>query len=138
MVCFTLTGWQVYVTILASLTSPAGLRSSVNRNLADIVELHEEILDELRRAVPDSEYSRLELQSQRAQLSPPARCHRRWRSMDAVPEDQGGISWSKDACGLMADPQTVAEVAKVFLKKVSKVRRWLGCSGALTVLLRRR
>lgn len=117
----TLINWQVYVTILASLpTSPACLRSSVNRNLTDIVELHEEILGELRRAVPDSEYTQLDIPFQQVQSNPPVRGHQRWRSLDVVPEGKNGVSWLHEEPGMLAEPQTAAEVAKIFLKRVKK------------------
>ncbi|KAL2017916.1 hypothetical protein VTK56DRAFT_1572 [Thermocarpiscus australiensis] len=112
---------NVYVTILASLpTSPAGLRSSVNRNLTDIVELHEEILGELHRAVPHSEYTQLDLSHQRAQSSPPGRGQRRWRSLDVVPEDKDGIPSLGDIPGMLAEPQTAAEVARIFMKRMNR------------------
>ena len=105
--------------MLASLpTLPAGLRSSINRNLTDIVELHEEMLGELHRAVPHSEYTQPEAMPQRALLAPAPRGHHRWRSLDAVPEDKDGMPWLRDVPGVLADPQTGAEVAKVFSKKV--------------------
>lgn len=109
---------NVYVTILVSLpTLPSGLRSSINRNLADIVELHEELLGELHRAVPDSEYTQLEL--------PPRskhhlHNHRRIRSLDAVPEDNESISWLDTVPGMVAEPNTAADVAKVFNKKMNR------------------
>ena len=112
---------KVYVTILASLpTTPAGLRSSVNRNLTDIVELHEEILGELHRLVPDSEYTQLEVPIKRIQSNSSTRGHRRWRSLDAVPEGRDGISWLREVPGMVAEPQTAAEVAKIFLKRVRR------------------
>ena len=110
---------QVYVTMLASLpTLPAGLRSSINRNLTDIVELHEEILGELHRAVPHSEYTQVDILPQQVPPAPAVRGHHRWRSLDAVPEDKDGVSWLRDVPGVLADPQTGAEVAKIFSKKV--------------------
>ncbi|KAK3336497.1 hypothetical protein B0T19DRAFT_40459 [Cercophora scortea] len=112
---------NVYVTILASLpTLPAGLRSSINRNLTDIVELHEEMLGDLHRAVPHSEYTQLELPRPMAPPGAAVRGHHRWRSLDAVPEDKDGISWLRDCPGMLADPQTVAEVAKIFSKKMNR------------------
>ncbi|KAK3393022.1 hypothetical protein B0H63DRAFT_554469 [Podospora didyma] len=112
---------NVYVTILASLpTLPAGLRSSINRNLTDIVELHEEMLGDLHRAVPHSEYTQLGLSSNFPQPSPGGRGHQRWRSLDAVPEDKDGVSWLREIPGMLADPQTAAEVAKVFSKKMNR------------------
>ncbi|KAK0734140.1 hypothetical protein B0T26DRAFT_736899 [Lasiosphaeria miniovina] len=114
---------NVYVTILASLpTLPPGLRSSINRNLTEIVELHEEMLGDLHRAVPHSEYTQLEsLPRMLTHPSPAARGHHRWRSLDAVPEDnKDGVSWLRDVPGMIADPQTAAEVAKVFTKKMNR------------------
>jgi hypothetical protein len=113
-------GLQVYITILASLpSSPAGLRSSVNRNLTDIVELHEEILGELHRAVPDSEYTQLDLPMRRTQSNSSTRGHFRWRSLDAVPEGKDDISCLRDVPGMTAEPSIAAEVSKIFLKRVS-------------------
>lgn len=111
---------QVYVTILASLpTLPVAIRSSINQNLTDIVELHEEMLGELHRAVPHSEYSQLDVPLQAPQANQAARGHQRWRSLDAVPEDKDGVAWLRDVPGLLAEPQTVAEVAKIFKNKAS-------------------
>ncbi|KAK4129595.1 hypothetical protein N657DRAFT_86481 [Parathielavia appendiculata] len=112
---------NVYVTILASLpSSPAGLRPSVNQNLTDIVELHEEILGELHRAVPDSEYTQLDLPIRRTRSNPSTRGHFRWRSLDAVPEGKEDISWLREVPGMMAEPSTAAEVSKIFLKKMNR------------------
>ena len=110
---------QVYVTILASLpTTPVGLRSAVNQNLNDIVELHEEMLGELRQAVPDSEHTQLDLSMKPVQSNAATCGHRRWRSLDVVPEGKDGTSL-RDVPGVVAEPQAAAEVAKVFLKRVS-------------------
>ena len=97
-------------------TLPVGLRSSVNRNLAEIVELHEEILGDLHRMVPDSEYTQIQLSDPATKSA--ARHHRRWRSLDAVPEDGGDVTWLQQIPGMMADPGVGAEVAKLFSKKV--------------------
>ncbi|KAL7629427.1 hypothetical protein AAE478_000947 [Parahypoxylon ruwenzoriense] len=109
---------NVYVTILASLPSPhLGLRSSINRNLTDIVELHEEILGELHRVVPNSEYT----QPERIPItpnSPPVKKHNRWHSLDSVPEDKGGASsWLQNIPSVIAEPSVAAEVAHVFGKR---------------------
>lgn len=110
---------KVYVTILASLpTLQHGLRSSINQNLTDIIELHEEILGELHRIVPDSEYTQPEfipvnpstLQSQG---------HHRWHSLDSVPEDRGGRSILHSVPGVIAEPKIAAEVAQIFAEKVT-------------------
>ena len=106
---------KVYITILASLPSQAvGLRSSINRNLTDIVELHEELLGELHRVVPNSEYSHSDNQQ-----SIPLPTNRRWRSLNAVPEHDDGSPLIQGVSGLLADPQVAADVARVFGKRVS-------------------
>ncbi|KAI1500110.1 hypothetical protein F5X99DRAFT_257921 [Biscogniauxia marginata] len=111
---------NVYVTILASLpTVHHGLRSSINRNLTDIVELHEEILGELHRVVPNSEYT----QPDRISINPnppPSRGHHRWCSLDSVPEDKGGKPWLQDVPGVIAEPAVAAEVAQVFGKRMNR------------------
>ncbi|XXG94565.1 ribosomal protein L36 [Hypoxylon texense] len=112
---------NVYVTILASLPSPhMGLRSSINRNLTDIVELHEEILGELHRVVPNSEYTqpeRIPVTSDPAS----AKKHHRWLSLDSVPEDKGGTSsWLQNIPSVIAEPTVAAEVAHVFGKRLNR------------------
>ncbi|KAK0618376.1 hypothetical protein B0T17DRAFT_496382 [Bombardia bombarda] len=112
---------NVYVTILASLpTLPAGLRSSINRNLTDIVELHEEMLGDLHRAVPHSEYTQLDLPLPVSQTGTGTHGHHQWRSLDAVPEDKDGESWLREIPGMVSEPQTAAEVAKIFSKKMNR------------------
>ncbi|KAK0748207.1 hypothetical protein B0T21DRAFT_406739 [Apiosordaria backusii] len=112
---------NVYVTILASLpTLSVTIRSSINQNLTDIVELHEEMLGELHRAVPHSEYSQLDVPLQVSPVNQAVRGHQRWRSLDAVPEDKGGVAWLRDVPGMLAEPQTVAEVAKIFKNKMNR------------------
>lgn len=114
----------MYITILASLpTLPAGLRSSINRNLSEIVELHEEILGELHRAVPHSEYTQMDnlatpLAGIPKQVHAYMPGHRRWSSLDAVPEHRKRVTWLQNVPGMLSDPQTAAEVSKVFGKKV--------------------
>lgn len=95
---------------------PQGLRSSINRNLADVVDLHEELLGELHRAVPHSEYTQLDLASRAKDRG---HGHRRIRSLNAVPEDDEGMSWLETVPGMVADPNVAADVAKVFTNKVS-------------------
>ncbi|KAK6842410.1 Dbl homology domain-containing protein [Apiospora arundinis] len=105
---------NVYVTILASLpTQHQGLRSSINRNLTDIVELHEEILGELHRVVPNSEYTQLQ-QIQPAHKPPTRPNHQRWYSLDSVPEVKDGTPWLQDVPGMVAEPTVAADVAQVF------------------------
>ncbi|KAJ8129121.1 hypothetical protein O1611_g4512 [Lasiodiplodia mahajangana] len=111
---------NVYVTILASLpTLQHGLRSSINQNLTDIVELHEEILGELHRIVPDSEYTQPESIPVNSSTLP-SQGHHRWHSLDSVPEDKGGRSWLHSVPSVIAEPRIAAEVAQIFAKKMNR------------------
>jgi hypothetical protein len=106
---------KVYVTLLASIpTLSLNLRASINRNLNDIVELHEELLGDLHRVVPHSEYA----QSTARVQALPANGHHRWRSLDAVPENTTGANWLQKIPGMTAEPKVAAQVARVFGKKV--------------------
>ncbi|POR33075.1 Uncharacterized protein TPAR_06727 [Tolypocladium paradoxum] len=114
---------NVYVTILASLPSLCmGLRSSINQNLTEIVELHEEILGELHRVVPHSEYTQLEVPScvpNSTDQGPSAvQGHRRWASLDAAPGRNNRGSWLQHIPGMLSETHVAAEVSKVFAKKV--------------------
>lgn len=106
--------FQVYVTLLASIpTISMNLRLSINQNLVEIVELHEELLGDLHRVVPHSEYS------QASYTLPPVVRHRRLRSIDSISESSRDLSWLQGIPGLMVEASIAAEVAKVFGKKVS-------------------
>ncbi|KAI0389365.1 Dbl homology domain-containing protein [Xylariaceae sp. FL0594] len=111
---------NVYVTILASLPAVHhGLRSSMNENLTDIIHLHEEILGELHRAVPHSEYT----QPKHIHVGPvplPSEGHHRWHSLDSVPEGQGGAAWLQGVPSVVAEPSIAAEVAQIFGKKMNR------------------
>ncbi|KAK2007190.1 RhoGEF domain-containing protein [Colletotrichum eremochloae] len=111
---------NVYITILASLpTLPMGLRSSINRNLTDIVELHEELLGELHRVVPDSEYTQIEVPLLPSKAADHG--HRRLRSLDSVPEDdKRAISWLQEVPGMISEAQIAGDVAKVFSRKMNR------------------
>lgn len=94
---------------------PQGLRSSINRNLADMIDLHEELLGDLHRAVPHSEYTQTDLL-----LGPTTgSAHRRIRSLNVVPEDDATMSWLETVPGMVAEPNVAADVAKVFTSKVN-------------------
>jgi hypothetical protein len=109
---------QVYVTLLASIpTISLSLRLSITQNLSEIVELHEELLGDLHRAVPHSEYNQLDCA--RPLKSPTIKNHNRWRSLDAVPEHIGKTSWLETVPGVTAEPKVAAEVANIFGQKVS-------------------
>ena len=122
---FMPTSIQVYVTILASLPSLCmGLRSSINQNLTEIIELHEEILGDLHRVVPHSEYTQLEVPccvtGSTNQAPSAVRGHRRWDSLDGAQGRNNRGTWLQRVPGMLSEPQVVAEVSKVFAKKVSK------------------
>ncbi len=117
-----LTAVQVYVTILASLpTLPAGLRASVKRNLTEIVELHEGILGELYVAVPHSGCTQPDIATSHASDLRNAPGHKRWISLDSVPEDKGGKPSSRSGPEMTTEPQVAAEVANIFSRRVSQV-----------------
>lgn len=98
-------------------TLSLSLRASINRNLNEIVELHDELLGDLHRAVPHSEYTQLFPGDQKP--IKPAHGHHRWRSLDAVPENTAGDSWLQKIPGMTAEPKVAASVAKVFGQKVN-------------------
>lgn len=95
---------------------PMGLRSSINQNLAHIVDLHEELLGQLHRAVPHSEYTQLDIHSGSKKHGP---SHRRIRSLNVVPEDDGSMNWLETVPGMVAEPHVAADVAKIFTNKVN-------------------
>ncbi|KAM5356237.1 hypothetical protein ACJ41O_002883 [Fusarium nematophilum] len=113
---------HAYITMLAALPSlPERLRSSINSNLTQIVQLHEEILGELHRVIPDSEYEQLDHPMLSSKMSNPGNGHdRRWR-IGALSESQVNWQWLQNVPGMVLDPQVAAEVAKIFSKKASRL-----------------
>lgn len=97
------------------------MRSSINQNLTEIVELHEEILGDLHRVVPHSEYTQSDFASQgdKSRMG-----HKRWRSLGVLHDKKDGMLWVKDVPGMIAEPQIAAEVAKIFSKKVRRTRHY--------------
>ncbi|OBT96113.1 hypothetical protein VE01_06854 [Pseudogymnoascus verrucosus] len=108
---------NVYVTLLASVPMLPSLRTSISRNLSDIVELHDELLGDLHRVVPHSEYTQPDYISSPA---PEKQGHHRWRSLDAVPENSSDLSWVQKIPGMTAEAQVAADVAKVFGKRMHR------------------
>ncbi|KAM3451897.1 hypothetical protein MY3296_004903 [Beauveria thailandica] len=90
---------NVYVTTFAACPGHDSLRLAIHQNLAEILRLHDEILEELHRAVPYSEYSYADAQP---------KGHRRWSSVELSRPD------------MLAEPQTAAQVAKIFSQKVKR------------------
>ncbi|KAF2090987.1 Dbl homology domain-containing protein [Saccharata proteae CBS 121410] len=120
---------NMYFTMLASapwLSSQT--RTFVQRNVAQIVQLHEELLGELHSVIPNSEYTQEETLPEEP---PPRPKHTRWHSVDIVPGRIAGLTQdrrqqrhSMDVCrlpeappvALTADTKVVLDVAKVFGK----------------------
>lgn len=108
---------QVYVTLLASIpTIQASVRSSINRNLTEIIELHEELLGDLHHVVPHSEYSQADYKGPLQGSA--GKFHQRWKSLDAAPVTTKSLAWIYKVPGMTAEPHVAAAVAKVFGRKV--------------------
>lgn len=106
--------------MLASIQSLSpNLRASIKRNLNEIIELHDELLGDLHKAVPHSEYTQSTCGEQT--LSPQSNRHHRWRSLDAVPDQTAGAAWLQKIPGMTAEPKIAADVAKVFGKKARTI-----------------
>ncbi|KAG8349933.1 hypothetical protein FVEN_g11897 [Fusarium venenatum] len=110
---------HTYINMLAALpTLPERLRSSINHNLDRILQLHEEILGKLHRVVPDSEYSQAHHLIAPFKIIGPKTGHRRWGSLDVLPEDQVSLQRLEKEPGMFSEPQIAAETAKIFSKRM--------------------
>jgi hypothetical protein len=119
----------VYFALLASVPA-LSLKTQllIRRNILDIVNLHEHILNELYRVVPNSDNG--PSCSTDKQGSTYQRRHVRWRSLDVVPESGttrafhvsrrsvDAIQLNNTSQALGADPRTAADVAHIFDKLV--------------------
>lgn len=83
-----------------------------------MIELHEDILGELHRVVPLSEYTQTEASISLSQM-PLHPAHRRWRSLDAVPKHDKSSPLLQASPGMDTEPQIAAEVARIFTRRVS-------------------
>ncbi|KFY35777.1 hypothetical protein V494_05620 [Pseudogymnoascus sp. VKM F-4513 (FW-928)] len=108
---------NVYVTLLASVPTLPSLRASISRNLSEIVELHDELLGDLHRVVPHSEYTQPDYVAA-PELAKQG--HHRWRSLDAVPEHSEDLSRAQKTPGMTAEAHVAADVAKVFGKRMHR------------------
>ena len=121
----------MYLTLLGSATNvPQRVWAEIHRNIAEILALHEEVLQLIRQAFPDSD-----VRSDGPDVEPirqPTSKHGRWRSHDeshsalpatAVPAARRSIeiSWLRrpKKAVLISDPREVADVARVFDRMVS-------------------
>lgn len=124
---------NVYFTLLASVQSVTQrTRTSIQRNMLEILQLHEDLLGELHRVIPNSEYS----EDICAKAGPASNGHVQWQGLDGVSEAErrrisscfsemsggGAIHTNEQLAGLMALPKVVADVAQVFSKEVSDDR----------------
>ncbi|KAF4993745.1 hypothetical protein FGRMN_6272 [Fusarium graminum] len=110
---------HTYINMLAALpTLPERLRSSINHNLDQILQLHEEILGELHRAVPYSEYSQEDypVLSSKPAIRKIGTC--RLSSLDILPEGSTSLRWLERELGMFSEPQVAAETAKIFSKRM--------------------
>lgn len=104
------------MTLLVSMpTLSQSLRNSINQNLNDIVELHDEILGELHRIIPQSESTRV---LKKRYPDAQGNGHFRGNSLGTALEHSGqGVRLSQKS-GMTAEPCVAAEVAQVFSKRV--------------------
>ncbi|OAA45494.1 RSP protein [Metarhizium rileyi] len=112
---------NVYVTMLVSLPSTyPGLRKSVNLNLSEILQLHEEYLSELQRVVLYSEYketgdSRSAIGTGRQLLQERTNTSSRATGINI---HRGRLI--TDASEVGTEPQVIVEVSKIFERKMSR------------------
>lgn len=122
---------QVYSTLLASMpTMPSQIRTSVEQTVTQIVQLHDELLGELYKVLPNAETMQ---DASLSKVSTRPRKHSRWHSADVALPRHDSVAASKklrhsfdgnrakeDAVAMTStDTETVAKVAKVFNKFVS-------------------
>ena len=124
---------QVYLALLDSVPAlSCQTRNSIHRNVIEILALHEELLGELHRAIPQSE-----INQDQTLWRPPAQSRR--RSQINQPSSSRGtkgrgnarrkVRRSNDADGtnaaasieLIAEPAVAGEVAQVFTRLVSTI-----------------
>lgn len=103
------------------------LRASIHGNLNDIIALHEELLGDLHRVVPHSEYTQLSPTSLAKALGSKVAGHQRWRSLDAQTEKEDH-GWIRRIPGMVAESKVAADVAKIFAQKVRAQGRRKGAS----------
>lgn len=126
---------QAYFTLLGHQPTSAGFaRASAQKNMSQILHLHDDLLGHLHRIVPFAEYDQHAAKAQTD--SALARSHTRWHSVDVVPPRATPIrsklasirqhrrslnisrSSGDDEVMLRCSPQIVAAVAKLFAEFV--------------------
>lgn len=110
-------------------TLPANTRTSIQQNISQILQLHEDLLAELHHAVPQSDFT--QSGHHEASAVPKAK-HIRFHSADLVPgrfvENKParrlrhsleiGRSPDTQPQGLVTDTKTIGDIAKIFNKHV--------------------
>ena len=116
--------------ILTALPAlPGQTKSSIQQNIAQILQLHEDLLAELQQAVPQADFTK----SAQQETYPVTKAkHIRFHSADLVPGRlvehrvtrrprhslEIGCSPDKRPRGLVTDTQTVGNIAKIFNRHV--------------------
>ncbi|KAL1630520.1 hypothetical protein SLS56_004794 [Neofusicoccum ribis] len=118
---------NVYLSVLASTpTVTSQTRTAIHRNVSQILQIHEDLLGELHKVVPNSEYTHDDSTSS---PRPRKMKHSRWHSVDVVPGRVVGLAVSRrqqrhsfdlakseepTPVALTADTKTVADIARLF------------------------
>ncbi|KAL1611975.1 hypothetical protein SLS60_000198 [Paraconiothyrium brasiliense] len=121
-----------YFMILSGVPAlPAQTRASIQQNISQILQLHEDLLAELHQAVPQADYT----QSAHQEVYPVTRAkHIRFHSADLMPgrfvehkitrklRHSLDIGRSPDhrPQGLVTDTKTVGDIAKIFNKHMKR------------------
>lgn len=116
--------------ILTALpTLPGQTKTSIQQNIAQILQIHEDLLAELQQAVPQADFTK----SAQQQTYPVMKAkHTRFRSADIIPgrlaehratrrlRHSLEIGHSPDRCprGLVTDTTTAGNIAKIFNRHV--------------------
>ncbi|PVH97651.1 Rho guanyl nucleotide exchange factor [Periconia macrospinosa] len=122
-----------YFIILTSVpTLPAHTRTSIQQNISQILQLHEDLLAELQQVIPQADST----QSAQQETFPTTRAkHIRFHSADLMPgrlhdhkisrrlrHSLDGISRSSDVRlpGMASDTKTVGDIARIFNKHMKR------------------
>ncbi|KAF2627569.1 hypothetical protein BU25DRAFT_392740 [Macroventuria anomochaeta] len=121
-----------YFMILTALPAlPGQTKSSIQQNIAQILQLHEDLLAELQQAIPQADFTK----SAQQETYPVTKAkHIRFHSADIIPGRLGehratrrlrhsleiGRSPDRRPRGLVTDTQTVGNIAKIFNRHMKR------------------
>lgn len=123
---------NLFATLLASIpTISAQTRNSIQRNVTEMLHLHEQIVDELHRA--SLRATSREWKSITSPLRRGTKRHRKWQSLDArsfqpsapmfsrteVPRDKMNVC-SRGSSTFRADPVAAADFARVYRHHIAR------------------